>query len=73
MFTIIQVIVFVIVCVCLPELMLLALVGLIGFIVCKVTNRRSIGQMILLLVVFLGLDIVVSKVQEIIDFGKFIN
>ena len=51
---------------CLPELMALALLGLIGFIVCKVTNRKSIGLMILLLVVFCGIDIIVSKVKTLL-------
>ena len=67
MFIVFPALIFVMLCVLLPELLCLALAGLVGYIICKVVNRRSIGLMIIMLTVFCALNLIIGKVKPIIE------
>jgi hypothetical protein len=47
--------------------MYIALVGFVGYIICKALKRKSIGQMIVLLCIFTALTLIVEKAQPIIN------
>jgi len=60
-------ILFIILCVLLPELLCLFVAGLVGYIICKQVNRRSIGLMIITVTVFCALNLVVGRLKPIVD------
>jgi len=60
-------IIFTIVVYCLPELLALSLLGLISYVVCVVTDRKSIGLMAILLTIFCGIDIALTKISGLIS------
>lgn len=67
MFIIFQIILFVMLCVVLPQLMYIVLVGFVGYVICKTMGRKTIGQMIVLLCVFTSLTLVIEKAQPMIN------
>jgi Na+/phosphate symporter len=67
MFIIIEVLLTVMLCVILPQLMYIALVGFTGYVLCKTMKRKTIGQMIILLCIFTSLNLIISKAKPLID------
>jgi len=60
-------IIFTIVVYCLPELLALILLGVVGYVVCAIVDRQKIGLMMIVLTVFCGIDIVLSKISGLIN------
>lgn len=62
-----KILLFVILCVILPQLMYIGLVGFVSYIMCKAMKKKSIGQMIVLLCIFVSLNLIIGKTKPMID------
>lgn len=61
------VIVLIIFTICLPQILYIALVGFVGFVICKTLRRKQMGQMIIVLCIFVCLEIVCEEVMPTIN------
>ena len=64
---IIPIIIFVITCLCLPQLMIMTIIGAFGYIVCRILSNRSMSKMIIVITIFSCLSTVMEKVLPIIE------
>jgi hypothetical protein len=64
LFVVILLIIFTI---CLPQILYIILVGFVGYVICKTLRRKQMGQMIVILCVFICLDIVCEEVMPIVS------
>jgi len=67
MLLIIPILLFVILCLCLPQLMIMTIIGVFGYIVCRTLSNRSMSKMIIVITIFSCLSTVMEKVLPIIE------
>ena len=64
---IIPIIIFVITCLCLPQLMIMTIIGAFGYIVCRILSNRSMSKMVIVITIFSCLNTVMEKVLPIVE------
>jgi len=67
MLLIIPILLFVILCVCLPQLMINTLIGSLGYFICKGLSKRSMANMIIIITIFSCLNVTMEKVLPLIE------
>jgi len=67
MLLIIPILLFVILCVCLPQLMIQTLIGVFGYATCRVLSKRSMSKMIIVITVFSYLSVIMEKTLPLIE------
>jgi len=67
MLFIIPILLFTILCLCLPQLMIMTIIGAFGYIICRTLSNRSMSKMIIIIVLLSCLSTVMEKVMPIIE------
>jgi len=67
MLLIIPILIFVITCLCLPQLMIQTLIGVFGYVTCRALSKKNMAKMIIVITIFSCLSIVMEKVLPIIE------
>jgi len=67
MLLIIPILIFVITCLCLPQLMIQTLIGVFGYVICRALSKRNMAKMIIVITIFSCLSIIMEKVLPIIE------
>jgi len=67
MLLIIPILLFVITCLCLPQLMIQILIGAFGYVTCRALSKRNMAKMIIIITVFTCLSVIVEKVLPLIE------
>jgi len=77
MLLIIPILTFVILCICLPQLMINTLVGSFGYFVCRAVGKRRMSKMIIIITIFTCLSVIMEKVlplvKEVDNKKEYIN
>jgi len=64
---IIPILLFVILCVCLPQLMIMTIIGAFGYFTCRTLSKRNMAKMIIVITLFSCLSTVMEKVLPLIE------
>ena len=66
MLLIIPILLFVILCLCLPQLMIQIIIGAFGYFICRALTKRNLSKMIIVITIFSCLSTVMEKVLPLI-------
>ena len=64
---IIPILLFVITCLCLPQLMIQIIIGAFGYFTCRALTKRNLSKMIIVITIFSCLSTVMEKVLPIVE------
>ena len=64
---IIPILLFVITCLCLPQLMIMTIIGAFGYFTCRALTKRNLSKMIIVITIFSCLSTVMEKVLPIVE------
>jgi len=64
---IIPIIIFVITCLCLPQLMIQIIIGAFGYFTCRALTKRNLSKMIIVITIFSCLSTVMEKVLPLVE------
>jgi len=67
MLFIVPILMFVILCLCLPQIMLQTLIGFFGYIICKALNNNNLAKMVIIITIFACLNVIMEKAMPIIE------
>jgi len=67
MLFIIPILLFTILCLCLPQLMIMTIIGAFGYITCRILSNRSMSKMIIVIIVLSCLSTVMEKVLPLVE------
>ena len=67
MLFIIPILLFVITCLCLPQLMIQILIGAFGYVTCRALSKRNMAKMIIVITVFSCLSVIMEKVLPLVE------
>jgi len=67
MLLIIPILLFVILCLCLPQLMMQILIGTFGYVTCRILSKINMAKMIIIITLFSCLSVIMEKVMPIIE------
>ena len=67
MLFIIPILLFAILCLCLPQLMIMTIIGAFVYFICRALSKRNMSKMIIVIVVFSCLSTVMEKVLPLVE------
>ena len=67
MLFIVPILLFAILCLCLPQIMLQILIGVFGYITCKILRKYHMAKMIIVISFFACLNVVMAKAMPLIE------
>jgi len=66
-FALLTVIIFIIFTFLLPQILYIVLIAFIGYVICKTLRRKQMGQMIIILSIFIMIDIISAETIPLIN------
>ena len=64
---IIPILLFAILCLCLPQLMIQIIIGAFGYFICRALTKRNLSKMIIVITIFSCLSTVMEKVLPLVE------